>query len=167
MYWIPISTSKNRRFPFSALQKLAISTFRQTGKPLPNCQGFFLFQKKSSKKREHTYVEDCFCGFCYTCGCFFSSYLDSPSRRLWHNARFYCSELVEHRIFEAVILFLITFSSITLVRYLWWTQMLSCSLLYVWWRGRLQRFRFLASIFEFWGSIYEKLNVLRWYYSSV
>ena len=31
--WIPIFASKNRRFPFSALQKLPISAFRQTGKP--------------------------------------------------------------------------------------------------------------------------------------
>ena len=31
--WIPISASKNQIFPFSALQKLPISAFRQTGKP--------------------------------------------------------------------------------------------------------------------------------------
>ena len=31
--WIPISALKNRRFPFSALQKLPISAFCQTGKP--------------------------------------------------------------------------------------------------------------------------------------
>ena len=73
------------------------------------------YKMHKDKKREKTYVQDCFCGFCYTCGCFYNSYLNSPSRRFWHNARYYCSELVEHKLFEAIILFLITFSSITLV----------------------------------------------------
>ena len=66
--------------------------------------------------REKTYVDDCFCLCCYSCGCCYTSYLDSPPRRFWHNVRFYCKMVVENKYFEFLILFLIAFSSITLVR---------------------------------------------------
>ena len=65
--------------------------------------------------RERTYVDDCFCMCCYSCGCCYTSYLDSPPRRFWHNVRFYCKLVVENKYFEFLILFLIAFSSITLV----------------------------------------------------
>jgi len=65
--------------------------------------------------REKTYVDDCFCLCCYSCGCCYTSYLDSPPRRFWHNVRFYCKLMVENKYFEFLILFLIAFSSITLV----------------------------------------------------
>eukprot|EP00794_Sanderia_malayensis_P020465 gene20465-22481_t len=65
--------------------------------------------------RERTYVDDCFCIYCYACSCCYTSYLDSPPRRLWHNLRYYCKIVVENKYFEFLILFLIAFSSLTLV----------------------------------------------------
>ncbi len=65
--------------------------------------------------RERTYVDDCFCVCCYGCSCCYTSYLDSPPRRLWHNIRYYCKITVENKYFEFLILFLIAFSSLTLV----------------------------------------------------
>ncbi|XP_065662158.1 sodium channel protein type 3 subunit alpha isoform X4 [Hydra vulgaris] len=66
-------------------------------------------------QREKTYVDDCFCDACYNASCCVTSYLNSPIRQLWHNARFKCQVLIEHKYFEAVVLFLICVSSITLV----------------------------------------------------
>ncbi|XP_057317031.1 sodium channel protein 60E-like isoform X2 [Hydractinia symbiolongicarpus] len=66
-------------------------------------------------QREKTYVDDCLCTICYKCSCCYTSYLNSPLRRSWHNARFYTKQLIEHKYFEGIILFLIAFSSLTLV----------------------------------------------------
>lgn len=68
-------------------------------------------------QRERTYIDDCLCSVCYTCSCCTTSYLDSPIRRLWHNSRHYTKLFIEHKYFEGVILFLIAFSSLTLVSY--------------------------------------------------
>ena len=69
-------------------------------------------------QREKTYVDDCLCTICYQCSCCYTSYLDAPFRRSWHNARFYTKQFIEHKYFEGAILFLIAFSSLTLVSYL-------------------------------------------------
>lgn len=69
-------------------------------------------------KTEKAYVDNCLCEFCYGCSCFKTSYLNSPFRRTWHNARYNCKLFIEHKYFEGVILFLIAFSSLTLVRYM-------------------------------------------------
>lgn len=66
-------------------------------------------------QREKTYIDDCLCSVCYTCSCCNASYLESPIRRLWHNSRYYTKLFIEHKYFEGVILFLIAFSSLTLV----------------------------------------------------
>ncbi|XP_066927937.1 sodium channel protein 1 brain-like isoform X5 [Clytia hemisphaerica] len=66
-------------------------------------------------QREKTYIDDCLCSFCYACSCCNTSYLESPLRRFWHNSRHNMKMLIEHKYFEAVILFLIAFSSLTLV----------------------------------------------------
>ncbi|XP_047138679.1 sodium channel protein type 4 subunit alpha isoform X1 [Hydra vulgaris] len=66
-------------------------------------------------KREKTYVDDCLCDICYQWNCFYSSYLNSTMRRSWHNARYLFQQLIEYKYFEGVVLFLIGFSSITLV----------------------------------------------------
>ena len=66
-------------------------------------------------QREKDYIDDCFCKNCYFCNCYNTSYLESPLRRFWHNARNSTKEFIEHRYFEGVILFLIAFSSLTLV----------------------------------------------------
>ena len=66
-------------------------------------------------QREKTYVDDCLCAICYKCSCCYTSYLNSPLRRTWHNTRFYAKNLIEHKYFEGIILFLIAFSSFTLV----------------------------------------------------
>lgn len=66
-------------------------------------------------KQEKTYVDNCLCNICYGCSCFNTSYLNSPYRRIWHNARYNCKLFIEHKYFEGVILFLIAFSSLTLV----------------------------------------------------
>lgn len=66
-------------------------------------------------QREKTYIDDCLCSVCYTCSCCDTSYLESPIRRFWHNSRHYTKLFIEHKYFEGVILFLIAFSSLTLV----------------------------------------------------
>lgn len=65
--------------------------------------------------REKTYVDDCLCSFCYQCSCCFTSYLESPFRRMWHNSRYHAKMFIENKYFEGLILFLIAFSSMTLV----------------------------------------------------
>ena len=76
---------------------------------------FSLSSIKIEIQREKTYIDDCFCDLCYNASCCLTSYLHSPIRRMWHNARYKCQVLIEHKYFEGVVLFLIGFSSITLV----------------------------------------------------
>lgn len=109
----------DRPFSGSGVTELAIqgklddNISDNTGKELP--RGHSSSSVKIEIHRERTYVDDCFCTCCYGCSCCYTSYLDSPPRRFWHNVRFYAKLIVENKYFEFLILFLIAFSSLTLV----------------------------------------------------
>lgn len=61
-------------------------------------------------------VRDCCPSCCYCNSLCCSSYRDSCLRRGWHSMRWHLIALVEHKYFEAFILFMILISSLTLVR---------------------------------------------------
>eukprot|EP00795_Rhopilema_esculentum_P002961 gene2961-1213_t len=109
----------DRRFSGSGVTELAIqgklddNGSEKAGKEQP--RGHSSSSVKIEIHRERTYIDDCFCLCCYACNCCYTSYLDSPPRRLWHNIRYYCKFIVENKYFEFLILFLIAFSSLTLV----------------------------------------------------
>lgn len=115
-----LQVMKERRFSESGITDVAIQSKLDDnasdiggGREPP--RGHSSSSVKIEIHREKTYVDDCFCLCCYSCGCCYTSYLDSPPRRFWHNVRFYCKLVVENKYFEFLILFLIAFSSITLV----------------------------------------------------
>lgn len=69
-----------------------------------------------NQEKEKKFVDDCMCKLCYDGDCCLTSYLHSPLRKLWHNARYQTNRFIDNKYFEGTILFLIGFSSITLVR---------------------------------------------------
>lgn len=76
-----------------------------------------------TQEAEKKFVDDCVCKLCYDGDCFLTSYLNSPMRRLWHTSRYQATRFIENKYFEGFILFLIAFSSMTLVSYLWWLSL--------------------------------------------
>ena len=105
----------NRRSTYSESIVVAKGTSHSNSNKSESKSGHSSSSVKIEMKREKTYVDDCLCDICYQCNCFYSSYLNSTARRSWHNARYYFQQLIEHKYFEGIVLFLIGFSSFTLV----------------------------------------------------